>query len=307
MGMEQGEIVSKLCLGTVQFGQRYGIKNELGRQPTPEECFAILDEARARGIQYLDTASKYGTAEHVLGAYGLAKKDFRVCSKLRPDDTRRSAEDEKAFIVSEARASLARLAISRLYGFMLHQASDIHRSGVIEGLIEVKRLGLAEHVGSSVYEPEETVLLLDNPEMDIVQIPYNALDQRWDRWGFFEKVQVRRAEGHPFEVFARSVFLQGALLMNPDRLPIKLACAKVYLQRFQDIAARYGFRPFEAAMLYALTHSGIDHVVFGVDTEEQLAENLAVAAKAEAFANCAAELRGAFDDVPHEIVMPNLW
>ena len=58
--------------------------------------------------------------------------------------------------------------------------------------------------------------------------------------------------------------------------------------------------------LTVLQNSGHE-VVFGVDTEEQLAENLAVAAKAEAFANCAAELRGAFDDVPHEIVMPNLW
>lgn len=307
MRMEQQKFAGKLCLGTVQFGQHYGVKNELGRQPTPEECFATLDEAWARGIRYLDTASKYGTAENVLGAYGLAGKDFHVCSKLRPDDTRRSAKDEKAFVISEARASLARLGIPRLYGFLLHQASDIHRAGVLEGLVEVKRLGLAEHVGSSVYEPEETVLLLRHPEMDVVQIPYNALDQRWDRWGFFEKVRARRTEGHPFEVFARSAFLQGALLMNPARLPLKLAQAKCYLQRFQDIAAQHGFQPFEAAMLYVLTHPGIDHVVFGVDTKEQLVENLAVAAKADSFAACATELRGSFDDVPREVVVPSLW
>ncbi|MDY3296227.1 aldo/keto reductase, partial [Selenomonas sp.] len=86
----------KLCLGTVQFGQCYGIKNERHRQPTQEECFAILDAAQARGIRYLDTASVYGTSEDVLGAYvrARASTSFRICSKLRPDDTVRSAEEE---------------------------------------------------------------------------------------------------------------------------------------------------------------------------------------------------------------------
>lgn len=303
----ENEWAKKLCLGTVQFGQRYGVKNELHRQPTREECFGILDAAWEKGIAYLDTASVYGTAEMVLGAYSLVEKRFRVCSKLRPDEMQRSTEEEAAFVVAEARASLQRLGIPRLYGFLLHRAADIHRAGVVEGLLEVRRLGLAEHIGSSVYEPEEVVLFVNDPRFDIIQIPYNALDQRLDRSGFFQRVQERRAAGHPFEIFARSAFLQGLLLMDARHLPLKVAQAQSFVERFQSIAARHGYQPFEAAMLYALTHEGIDRVVFGVDTVQQLEANLAVAAKAETFAACAAELRGAFDDVPREVVVPSLW
>lgn len=299
----------KLCLGTVQFGQCYGIKNERHRQPTQEECFAILDAAQARGIRYLDTASVYGTSEDVLGAYvrARASTSFRICSKLRPDDTVRSAEEETAFVVAEARLSLERLGLPLLYGYLLHRAADLARPGVRDGLLAVRRLGLAEHIGVSVYEPEEAARVVSDDALDLIQIPYNALDQRLDRSGFFDRVRERKKNGHPFEVFARSAFLQGLLLMDLQRLPRTVAEAQPFVERFQAIAARHGFTPAEAAMLYALTHEGIDHVVFGVDTEAQLAANLAVAAKAGAFAACASDLRGAFDDVPREVVVPSLW
>lgn len=297
----------KLCLGTVQFGQCYGIKNERHRQPTQEECFGILDAARAQGVAYLDTASIYGTSEQVLGAYGLAGKGLRVCTKLRPDDTARSASEEAAFVVAEARASLARLRLPRVYGYLLHRAADMTRPGVLDGLAQVRALGLAEHVGVSIYEPEEALAVVRQPELDLIQIPYNALDQRLDRAGFFDEAAKRKASGRTFEVFARSAFLQGLLLMDADHLPGNVRPAAPFVRRFQDIAQAHGFSPAEAAMLYSLTHPGIDHVVFGVDTVEQIQTNLAIAEKSVGFAACAAALRGAFDDVPREVVVPSLW
>lgn len=320
MGQKTAE---KLCLGTVQFGLRYGVKNARGRQPTAEECYAVLDAARSGGVTMLDTASVYGTSEQVLGGYGLAGKGLRVCSKLRPDDMERSAVEEAAFVVAEARASLVRLGIPRLYGYLLHRAADMARPGVLDGLVRVRALGLAEHVGVSVYEPEEALAVVHDSRLDIIQIPYNALDQRLDRAGFFDAVRERNAaaqrspgtEGvqrdaesvRPFRVFARSAFLQGLLLMDPEHLPARIAMAVPFVRRFQEIVGRHGFAPHEAAMLYSLTHAGIDAVVFGVDTTEQLAANLAIAARADAFAPCAAELTGAFDDVPREVVVPSCW
>jgi aryl-alcohol dehydrogenase-like predicted oxidoreductase len=48
--------VNKLCLGTVQFGLRYGINNQTGR-PTREQVFAMLDLAVSQGILCFDTAA----------------------------------------------------------------------------------------------------------------------------------------------------------------------------------------------------------------------------------------------------------
>ena len=48
--------MAKLCLGTVQFGMKYGINNQIGRQPTWEESFEMLDYALDNGIDTIDTA-----------------------------------------------------------------------------------------------------------------------------------------------------------------------------------------------------------------------------------------------------------
>ena len=65
-GRREGIQLAKLCLGTVQFGMKYGINNQEG-QPTEEACFEMLDIAIEKGIDVIDTARAYGTAEIVLG------------------------------------------------------------------------------------------------------------------------------------------------------------------------------------------------------------------------------------------------
>ncbi|MGH6827521.1 MAG: aldo/keto reductase, partial [Rhizomicrobium sp.] len=57
----------KLGLGTVQFGQAYGISNHSGQVPR-EEVRAILAEARRADVRLLDTAANYGQAEEVLAS-----------------------------------------------------------------------------------------------------------------------------------------------------------------------------------------------------------------------------------------------
>ena len=60
----------KVALGTVQFGLDYGVTNQHG-QVTIEEVESILDFAKINGIDTLDTASRYGNSEQVLGDAGV--------------------------------------------------------------------------------------------------------------------------------------------------------------------------------------------------------------------------------------------
>ena len=68
----------KLGLGTVQFGQAYGVSNTRGQVP-PDEAAAILGRARGAGVTVLDTAANYGAAEDVLA--GLDTAGFRIVTK----------------------------------------------------------------------------------------------------------------------------------------------------------------------------------------------------------------------------------
>lgn len=291
--------MSELCLGTVQLGMKYGVKNELGRQPTEEESFVVLRAAKEGGIDFLDTASVYGEAETLLGHFGVEQAGFHVISKLRPWGTQ---ENDQKTVVLEIESSLRRLKMQNLYGYMLHRAEDMNREAVVQGMVTAKKEGLVKHIGVSVYEPEEALRVVQSGVWDMIQIPYNVLDQRLDETDFFEI-----AKKNHVKVFARSAFLQGLLLMEPDRLPSHLQKARPYIEKFRIIVARNHYTPEEGAMLYSYCHPGIDYVVFGVDTEAQLVRNVKICNKAEPFVGCWKELLGAFMDVPREIVVPSLW
>ncbi len=291
--------MSKLCLGTVQLGMKYGVKNELGRQPTEEESFAVLRAAKKGGIDFLDTASVYGEAETLLGHFGVKRAGFHVISKLRPWGPQENDQDA---VVLEIESSLRRLKVQKLYGYMLHRAEDMNLEAVVQGMVTAKKEGLAEHIGVSVYEPEEALKVVQSGIWDMIQIPYNVFDQRLDETDFFAL-----AKKNQVIVFARSAFLQGLLLMEPDRLPLQLKKAHPYIEQFRQIVAKNQFTAEEGAMLYSYCHPGIDYVVFGVDTEEQLIKNLEICDRAKWFGDCWKDLHGVFSNVPREIVVPSLW
>ena len=68
----------KLGLGTVQFGQAYGVSNKHG-QVRQDEARAILVRAAQAGVRVLDTAANYGEAEAVLAQQDTAP--FRIVTK----------------------------------------------------------------------------------------------------------------------------------------------------------------------------------------------------------------------------------
>jgi len=289
--------MNKLCLGTVQLGLKYGIKNELERQPTTTESFNILQEALDGGISYFDTASAYGNAEDVLGDFGLVKKGARVISKLPAN-----VADDEGVVLKVCTDSLKHLQADKLDGYLFHDAKDIYRKNICDGMLKLKQEGLAENIGVSIYEPEDALYAAGQPEIDYIQVPYNVFDQRLDECGFFVK-----AKQNGKKVFARSAFLQGLLLMDIDKVPQNLSGAVPLIQRFEQIVGQYNFSRLEAALLYSYCHKGIDYVVFGVDTVQQLRQIIDVANKQNQFENCFEALWGQFTKIDRKIIVPSLW
>jgi len=293
---------NKLCLGTVQFGLHYGIKNEIGRKPTEEESFSVIKTAIKSGITYFDTASIYGDAEKVLGDFCIGQYDVKVISKLRPNiiqDMNTNAEKE---IEKEIELSLKKLNLSSLDGFLLHTADDFYNKDIIRGLQFCKKKGLVKNIGVSVYETEHALDVVKSGLVNYIQIPYNIFDQRLDQTNFFDI-----AKKNDIKIFARSSFLQGLLLMDLNKVPDYLSEAKPYLKRFNEIIMKYGYSKIEAALLFSYCHPKIDKVVFGVETKKQLENNLLILERADEFAECYSELAESFNAIGKKIITPSLW
>lgn len=260
----------KLGLGTAQFGLDYGIANAVGKTPL-EEVHGILSEAKRAGITLVDTACLYGDSEEALGRCLPAGHEFRIVTKTPkfPGDFGATA----ARTLQETfAASLQKLGVPRVYALLAHQADDLLGADgdrFMDALLALKDRGLVAKVGASVYTPAQVDGLLSRGRIDVVQIPFNVLDQRLLRGG-----QLAALAAGGVEVHARSMFLQGALLMNPPELPAFLRPVRPLLQRFSAAATAVGFSPLQAALAFVLERPEIAHAVVGVCDRAQLREIL---------------------------------
>ena len=256
--------MSRLGLGTVQFGLPYGVANRTG-QVSMADVEAILDRARSNGIDLLDTAIGYGDSESVLGKAGVS--DFNIVTKLpriQPGQVR-----------AEVEGSLSRLGIGRLYAVLLHcpdQLTDPEGDALYAGLRQIKEQGLTERIGISVYAPAELDRLMVRYPLDLVQAPLNILDQRLISSGW-----ARRLKQTGVEIHVRSIFLQGLLLMTPEQRPGKFDRFADYWSRWQEWLRVQSLSPLAACLGYAAGVEDVDRVLFGVDGVAQLDDIVAAA------------------------------
>ncbi|MGJ8697648.1 MAG: aldo/keto reductase [Verrucomicrobiaceae bacterium] len=283
---------AKLVLGTVQFGLDYGISNA-GGKVSPEEVGEILALAGRCGVGGLDTAAAYGTSEEVIGACLGGKGGFEMISKL-PGGLK-----GEEFGVSLDR-SLEKLGVESLAGYLVHAPGEMMRSEVREFLERAKGEGKIVKAGVSVYRVEEVERMWEEGiEFDILQVPFNVFDQRFKR--VFGELRERGVEVH-----ARSVFLQGLLLMEPGKLPGHFDSVRGKVGELQELARSAGVSVSSLLLNYAMGQEGIDRVLVGVAGLGQLQENL------EAFDDWAevGQLMGELDGfsvLDETIVLPTEW
>lgn len=254
----------KLALGTVQFGLDYGVANKAGRV-SEEKAREIIELAKHIGVSTLDTAAAYGDSEQVLGRNNL--DSFKVISKIPPQHDNSCTPDK--WIESCIIQSLNNLAIDSLSGILLHRPLDLLKpngAAIYTALQKVKRQGLVNKIGISVYGPDDLDKLAGF-DFDIVQAPMNIIDRRLKNSGWLERLNNKGIETH-----IRSAFLQGLLLMPPDNRPEYFKPWHVLLKKYDQWINQEKLTPLQACIGYLNQKTEINKIIVGVDSPEQLRE-----------------------------------
>tara|TARA_B100000902_G_C27254229_1_gene886973 strand:- start:111 stop:986 length:876 start_codon:yes stop_codon:yes gene_type:complete len=257
--------MSKLGLGTVQFGTNYGLNSKFGKVQ-PKEVVKILNYAHSKNINYLDTAPSYGDSEKILGT--SLKFDFRVITKTRHFKNNHITDKDLEFLSSDFNNSLTNLGCDSIYGLLVHNADDLLKPGaekIIERLGEYQNQGKVLKLGVSVYEPSQLKNILELFEVDLVQLPLNILDNR-----MIETEMLTLLDDKGIEVHARSVFLQGLLLMDSKDRPKKFNRWKRQWNIWHQWLEDNKLTALEATIRYAVSFPEISRVLVGVDTLSQL-------------------------------------
>lgn len=286
---------SRLMLGTVQFGLDYGIANTAGK-PSMDTVCEIIKAAYAGGVTALDTAAAYGTSEEVLGE-ALERLDLRgamtVVSKIPPVTAATDAEAER-FIEVTLRESLRRLRLERLEACLFHREDDLRYLPLLEKMVAK---GLINGAGVSLDSDRH---FREAAAAKYIQLPQNALDRRFEP--FWPVVRENR-----ITVFARSVYLQGLLLMPEERIKPGLPAVVPWRRQLEALAREAGCSMAELCMRYVLSNPDIASVLTGVDTPGQMRENLRLAAAGPLPEELASKVRACVPLLPEALIRPALW
>lgn len=292
MHSKNGYMISKLSIGTAQFGLDYGISNSRGIVRI-KEINQILATAKTYGIGMLDTAQAYGKSEEQIG---LANSDnFKIVTKIKPGI--------KSYEVNQfVKESLSKLKKDNLYGVLFHNFDDyIKNPDSFEEIQNLKNTGIVEKIGFSIYLTEELEeLFLRKLNFDIIQIPFNIFDQRFQP--YFGELKKRGIEIH-----VRSVFLQGLVYLDPDKLSSHFSKFIPFFKDFRDKTIEKELTVEEVCLKFILAHSEIDHIILGLTNNNELKKNIKAVSSTTVSQIEVFESFRQYEINDEEIILPYNW
>lgn len=250
----------KLILGTAQFGLRYGVNNSLGK-PDKNTVFEILSLAYDLGIRILDTAEAYGDAHSLIGEFHnvYPNKKFGVITKLPHNFSGNLSEKIDEY--------LSDMNIQSLKALLFHSFESYKSNRSTVDIINSEMSNHVEYIGVSVYTNEQIEYVIEDTAIDIIQLPFNLFDNMAQRGKLIAKAKQRNKILH-----TRSAFLQGMFFMEQLTKVTEPLWAE--LKTIRDISKELHISIGTLALCYCLQQHAIDNVLIGVDTVEQLKQNI---------------------------------
>ncbi|MDF1827352.1 MAG: aldo/keto reductase [Legionellaceae bacterium] len=281
----------ELALGTAQFGMKYGIVGR-GEVVPINEVQQILAKAWELGLRTIDTAPVYGEIEAHLAPL-LDDYAYRVVSKISALPESVDLKRVEHIVSESIQKTRDRLGDS-LTTLLFHHADDLlGKSGDLIWKTATRLIeGSDIQLGVSCYSPEELLELRHRFNVNVAQLPGNALDQRLRTVNGLENI----------EIHLRSVFLQGALLREPNKVVQALPKQTLEaLRLWQKWCANQCIPALQGALSMAKSLPGVRYCIVGVDNLAQLEEICEAWSYAEAITSYPPSINNP------EIIDPRYW
>jgi len=296
----------RLVLGTAQWGiAGYGIANRSASPPGDAALHAALSRAARAGCRTIDTAWAYGGAESVVGRLLRGDTRWEVVTKTDPAlesavSSRETAREAVDLRLDEARKRLGRTRVDVL---LLHRPSQrtAAHGAIWDALRRRRDRGDVGALGASTVSVDDAWDLMDDPDVQVVQLPANLLDQR-----VIDGPLATRIRDRGVRVLARSVFLQGVLHLRPDELPLHLAPLRETLRDLRSLALTWSTSVGSLALRFLRDFTNFE-VVVGFDNVAQLDANLASWADDRLDETALAALRDLRWDGDPALLEPHRW
>lgn len=282
LNVDTGKKISKIGLGTWQFGSReWGY----GESYAGQEANAIVRRALKLGVTLFDTAEIYGSgrSERILGrALGDTRDAVFLATKLVP------VVPSALAVKQRAAASARRLGVTRLDLYQVHWPNRlVPDAAIMRGMRSLQRSGLVGEVGVSNYSLAGWRAAEEKLGSRVLcnQVGYSLVDRSPER----DLLPFAEAHGHV--IIAFSPLAQGLLsgrhhgaglpangirARSPLFRPENLERTSDLIAALREVADAHSVTPAQIALAWAIRHPAVAAIP-GASSVEQLESNVAAA------------------------------
>ena len=252
--------VSPLGFGAMRLPLKNG---KVDREKAGEQIYYAIDN----GINFIDTAYLYGDSEKFLGEIlqGEYKDKVKICTKL-PSINVRKYDDMEKFLQEQ----LKRLQRDYIDYYLVHSVdlktfNRLAKRDLIKFLDKAKSEGKVRHVGFSYHGPkEEFESVIDAYDWDVVMVQYNYFDENVQ--ASMEGIEYAASKG--MGVFVMEP-LKGGILAG--KMPKE--AEEIFKKADSNKTAA------QWALQWVLNNRNISCVFSGMNSMEQIDDNIAIAEK----------------------------
>ena len=259
-----GDEISPLGFGAMRLPQKNG---RIDREKASKLIYHAIDN----GINFIDTAYLYGDSETFLGEIlqGEYRDKVKISTKLPTINVRKY--EDMGNILDEQLKRLQRDSIDYylIHAVDLKALNRLIKRDLFKFISEARDEGKIRHVGFSYHGPkEEFASLIDAYDWDVVMVQYNYFDEHVQ--ASMEGIEYAASKG------------MGVFVMEPLKGGI---LAGKMPEEAEEIfkKANPNKSTAEWALEWVLNNRNVTCVFSGMNSFEQLDENLAVAERTTPF------------------------
>lgn len=287
--------IKRICLGTANFGSRYGYKNiKLNKKDLKK----IIYKAKKENIKFFDTAFSYKNSEKNLGKF--ASKSFDIITKIPKIPSLKT--NIKKWIKITIDKSFKNLKKDKIYGILIHDTKVLENKKkakiILNYLEELKYQKKIQKIGISVYSLQELKKCFKVYNFQIIQFPFNIFDNRIIKSNFIMKLKKQNVELH-----ARSIFLQGLLLEDSKYFDKKFKTYKKKIVLFEKWLKKNNLNKLQACLKFTFKSKIIDRFVIGISKYDQFLEIIETLKKRTVINS----LPKGLTNINSKLLNPKLW
>ncbi len=264
----------RLIFGTAQFNENYGFTNFNKKRLSRKKIIEILNYLKNNKIYTLDTSIEYKNVDKKIK---LSKyNNWKIITKVNLNRFKYIKNENKItnYLIKLVKVNARNLGVKKIEALLIHNVDNLFKPNgrvFFLALKKLKKLGYINKFGYSIYNFGLLEKIINNFKPDIIQCSYNIFDTRLD-----DKKIIKSIKNNKIEVHARSIFLQGLLLLPLKDLPKKFMKWKKNFKEWDEWTKKNNCSKLETCMNFVKSNNLIDGIIFGVQDLNQLKQILKI-------------------------------